>query len=210
MYIVENGVALVTTKILYLNLGRKAVPIPEADIRWFKTAPYQLSVTIVSLPLERALSVIMALAHTSPFSSSLKLSNQLPPMATNTFSFSAKTLTLPYHSTKTPIMGFNSVSPNSIRTQVRTRNPIRIRAVLDEDYSSKRNSNSNEQRETIMLPGCDYNHWLIVMEFPKDPAPTREQMIDTYLQTLASVLGRFYSFFFTLLTFAYVFFFLVF
>ncbi|CAK9142639.1 unnamed protein product [Ilex paraguariensis] len=40
-----------------------------------------------------------------------------------------------------------------------------------------------------MLPGCDYNHWLIVMEFPKDPAPTREQMIDTYLNTLTTVLG---------------------
>lgn len=39
------------------------------------------------------------------------------------------------------------------------------------------------------FPGCDYNHWLIVMEFPKDPAPTREQMIDTYLNTLATVLG---------------------
>ncbi|KAK3122683.1 hypothetical protein QOZ80_8AG0616760 [Eleusine coracana subsp. coracana] len=46
-----------------------------------------------------------------------------------------------------------------------------------------------DQRETILLPGCDYNHWLIVMEFPKDPAPTREQMIDTYLNTLATVLG---------------------
>jgi hypothetical protein len=40
-----------------------------------------------------------------------------------------------------------------------------------------------------MLPGCDFNHWLIVMEFPKDPAPTREQMIETYLNTLATVLG---------------------
>ncbi|XP_066326100.1 multiple organellar RNA editing factor 9, chloroplastic-like [Miscanthus floridulus] len=46
-----------------------------------------------------------------------------------------------------------------------------------------------DERETILLPGCDYNHWLIVMEFPKDPAPTREQMIDTYLNTLATVLG---------------------
>ncbi|XP_016683917.2 multiple organellar RNA editing factor 9, chloroplastic [Gossypium hirsutum] len=61
-------------------------------------------------------------------------------------------------------------------------------AVLDSDYSPRRSS-SNEPRETIMLPGCDYNHWLIVMEFPKDPAPTREQMIDTYLNTLATVLG---------------------
>uniref|UniRef100_A0A1D1Y761 DAG protein, chloroplastic n=1 Tax=Anthurium amnicola TaxID=1678845 RepID=A0A1D1Y761_9ARAE len=50
-------------------------------------------------------------------------------------------------------------------------------------------SSSNEPRETILLPGCDYNHWLIVMEFPKDPAPTREQMIETYLNTLATVLG---------------------
>ncbi|OWM83543.1 DAG protein, chloroplastic-like [Punica granatum] len=61
-------------------------------------------------------------------------------------------------------------------------------AAVDGDYSSKRSS-SSEPRETIMLPGCDYNHWLIVMEFPKDPAPTREQMIDTYLNTLATVLG---------------------
>lgn len=52
-----------------------------------------------------------------------------------------------------------------------------------------RNNSSDESRETILLPGCDYNHWLIVMEFPKDPAPTREQMIDTYLNTLAQVLG---------------------
>ena len=41
-----------------------------------------------------------------------------------------------------------------------------------------------------MLSGCDYNHWLIVMEFPKDPAPTRKQMIETNLNTLATVLGR--------------------
>ncbi|XP_043689198.1 DAG protein, chloroplastic-like [Telopea speciosissima] len=64
-----------------------------------------------------------------------------------------------------------------------------IRAAVDRDYTSRRSSGSNEPRETILLPGCDYNHWLIVMEFPKDPAPTREQMIETYLNTLATVLG---------------------
>ncbi|KAJ6819717.1 multiple organellar RNA editing factor 9, chloroplastic [Iris pallida] len=63
-------------------------------------------------------------------------------------------------------------------------------AAVDGDYSSRRSSSSSsEPRETIMLPGCDYNHWLIVMEFPKDPAPTREQMIDCYLNTLATVVG---------------------
>ncbi|KAK9084963.1 hypothetical protein Sjap_025374 [Stephania japonica] len=69
-----------------------------------------------------------------------------------------------------------------------------IRAAIDSDYSSKRSGSGgsgggSEPRETILLPGCDYNHWLIVMEFPKDPAPTREQMIETYLNTLATVLG---------------------
>ncbi|KAI8557675.1 hypothetical protein RHMOL_Rhmol04G0028300 [Rhododendron molle] len=70
--------------------------------------------------------------------------------------------------------------------------PMPIRAALNGNTPSKRSSSSstsNEQRETIMLPGCDFNHWLIVMEFPKDPAPTREQMIETYLDTLATVLG---------------------
>ncbi|GLT76469.1 hypothetical protein SLA2020_481240 [Shorea laevis] len=66
---------------------------------------------------------------------------------------------------------------------------LSISAAIDGDYSAKRSSSSSEPRETIILPGCDYNHWLIVMEFPKDPATTREQMIETYLNTLATVLG---------------------
>ncbi|XP_057474247.1 multiple organellar RNA editing factor 9, chloroplastic-like [Actinidia eriantha] len=82
---------------------------------------------------------------------------------------------------------FNSLSHRPPRPHsAPSKSPIR--AALDGNYSSKRSS-GGEQRETIMLPGCDFNHWLIVMEFPKDPAPTREQMIDTYLNTLATVLG---------------------
>lgn len=99
---------------------------------------------------------------------------------------------------------FSSLRFNA-ETQPLTRSvpsKLRVRAVNDSDYSSRRSS-SNEQRETIMLPGCDYNHWLIVMEFPKDPAPTREQMIETYLNTLATVLGRC---FFTYLCFKFIFF----
>ncbi|OIT33503.1 PREDICTED: DAG protein, chloroplastic [Nicotiana attenuata] len=82
---------------------------------------------------------------------------------------------------------FVSTSLSSIPLGKISRLPV-VRAISDGEYSSKRSS-SGEERETIMLPGCDYNHWLIVMEFPKDPAPTREQMIDTYLNTLATVLG---------------------
>ncbi|GMJ15935.1 hypothetical protein HRI_005262700 [Hibiscus trionum] len=84
-------------------------------------------------------------------------------------------------------LGLNSLTRRLPSTPARLPRIVKAAAV-DSDYSPKRSS-SNEPRETIMLPGCDYNHWLIVMEFPKDPAPTREQMIDTYLNTLATVLG---------------------
>ncbi|MBA0762453.1 hypothetical protein Gotri_012057 [Gossypium trilobum] len=90
--------------------------------------------------------------------------------------------------TPSPTLRVNSLTHRLPSPSTRPRRVIKVAAALDSDYSSKRSS-SNEQRETIMLPGCDYNHWLIVMEFPKDPAPTREQMIETYLNTLATVLG---------------------
>ncbi|VFQ89418.1 unnamed protein product [Cuscuta campestris] len=61
------------------------------------------------------------------------------------------------------------------------------RAAGNGEYSVRRSV--KDERETIMLPGCDYKHWLVVLEFPKDPSPTRDQMIDTYLNTLATVLG---------------------
>lgn len=43
--------------------------------------------------------------------------------------------------------------------------------------------------DTILFEGCDYNHWLITMEFPKDPKPTPEEMVDTYVKTLAKGLN---------------------
>uniref|UniRef100_A0ACD5WBL7 Uncharacterized protein n=1 Tax=Avena sativa TaxID=4498 RepID=A0ACD5WBL7_AVESA len=44
--------------------------------------------------------------------------------------------------------------------------------------------------DEILFEGCDYKHWLITMEFP-DPKPSREEMIETYLQTLAKVVGSY-------------------
>ncbi|XP_020679026.1 multiple organellar RNA editing factor 9, chloroplastic [Dendrobium catenatum] len=93
-------------------------------------------------------------------------------------------LLLPQRGRPTGLSFFSHRSPVVRRVG---KGGVRAMAV-DGDYSSRRSS-SSEPRETILLPGCDYNHWLIVMEFPKDPAPTREQMIDTYLNTLATVVG---------------------
>ncbi|GAV64165.1 hypothetical protein CFOL_v3_07683 [Cephalotus follicularis] len=51
------------------------------------------------------------------------------------------------------------------------------------------NWSNRPPKETILLDGCDYEHWLIVMEYPDDPKPTEEEMINGYVKTLASVLG---------------------
>ncbi|RRT37011.1 hypothetical protein BHE74_00054631 [Ensete ventricosum] len=119
----------------------------------------------------------------SSTSSSLIRLRVLPsaPSPTTNFLLPASMLPLPAFSSRRRVVsrsGGNGGVPAAIRAMA-----------VDSDYSSRRGG-SSEPRETIMLPGCDYNHWLIVMEFPKDPAPTREQMIETYLNTLATVLGR--------------------
>ncbi|XP_027119147.1 multiple organellar RNA editing factor 3, mitochondrial-like [Coffea arabica] len=51
------------------------------------------------------------------------------------------------------------------------------------------NWSNRPPKETILLDGCDYEHWLIVMEFPNDPKPSDEEMVNTYVKTLASVVG---------------------
>ncbi|KAG1370247.1 multiple organellar RNA editing factor 8, chloroplastic/mitochondrial [Cocos nucifera] len=50
------------------------------------------------------------------------------------------------------------------------------------------NWSNRPPKETILLDGCDFEHWLIVME-PPDPSLTRDEIIDSYIKTLAQVLG---------------------
>ncbi|CAL9076071.1 DAG protein [Musa troglodytarum] len=51
------------------------------------------------------------------------------------------------------------------------------------------NWSNRPPKETILLDGCDYEHWLIVMEFPEDPKPSEDEMIGAYVKTLAAVVG---------------------
>ncbi|CAH2078480.1 unnamed protein product [Thlaspi arvense] len=43
--------------------------------------------------------------------------------------------------------------------------------------------------DTVLFEGCDYNHWLITMDFPKDNPLSPEEMVSTYEQTCAKGLG---------------------
>ncbi|XP_066388655.1 multiple organellar RNA editing factor 8, chloroplastic/mitochondrial-like [Miscanthus floridulus] len=64
--------------------------------------------------------------------------------------------------------------------------------------SSLRDSSPNwsnrPPKETILLEGCDFEHWLVVMEPPpgdaSNPDIMRDEIIDSYIKTLAQVVGR--------------------
>ena len=52
------------------------------------------------------------------------------------------------------------------------------------------NWSNRPPKETILLDGCDFEHWLVVME-PPQGEPTRDEIIDSYIKTLAQVVGRY-------------------
>ncbi|CAL5039455.1 unnamed protein product [Urochloa decumbens] len=59
-------------------------------------------------------------------------------------------------------------------------------------YNPGRSGGGGDRAPTEMaplFPGCDYEHWLIVMDKPGGEGANKQQMIDCYIQTLAKVLG---------------------
>ncbi|TVU13088.1 hypothetical protein EJB05_46764 [Eragrostis curvula] len=59
-------------------------------------------------------------------------------------------------------------------------------------YPPMRGGGGGDRAPTEMaplFPGCDYEHWLIVMDKPGGENATKQQMIDCYIQTLSKVLG---------------------
>ncbi|XP_074303747.1 multiple organellar RNA editing factor 2, chloroplastic-like [Silene latifolia] len=74
---------------------------------------------------------------------------------------------------------------------------IRCRVNLSSPYSPLNNNNSGESNlsdrppteSAPLFPGCDYAHWLIVMDKTGDEDASKQQMIDAYIQTLSKVVG---------------------
>ncbi|KAI3878955.1 hypothetical protein MKX03_037352 [Papaver bracteatum] len=64
-----------------------------------------------------------------------------------------------------------------------------IPSLSSRSYNNNYDDDNKIGPDEILFEGCDYMHWLITMDFPKDPAPTAEEMVETYVQTLAKVVG---------------------
>ncbi|KAK9087941.1 hypothetical protein Syun_030335 [Stephania yunnanensis] len=113
-----------------------------------------------------------------------------------------KTLTLTSSLLKTCRFISSTTTTTTISNVIAPQNPRRRPNLMVQSHwfrstslaSSSRSYNNNNDDDkispdTILFEGCDYNHWLITMEFPKDPKPTAEEMVETYVQTLAKVVG---------------------
>ncbi|KAI3789543.1 hypothetical protein L2E82_02342 [Cichorium intybus] len=71
----------------------------------------------------------------------------------------------------------------------------RIRAFSTRQTTSSLNDSSpnwsnRPPKETILLEGCDFEHWLVVVDKPEGE-PTRDEIIDSYINTLAKVVGSY-------------------
>ncbi|XP_054814501.1 multiple organellar RNA editing factor 8, chloroplastic/mitochondrial-like [Prosopis cineraria] len=73
------------------------------------------------------------------------------------------------------------VAPPSLRT-------FSTRATSSSLNDPNPNWSNRPPKETILLDGCDFEHWLVVMEKPEGD-PTRDEIIDSYIKTLAQVVG---------------------
>ncbi|KAM6552489.1 hypothetical protein CsatB_013251 [Cannabis sativa] len=78
------------------------------------------------------------------------------------------------------------VVPDSVKFSVRFKTSGSGYSPLNDPAP---NWSNRPPKETILLDGCDYEHWLIVMEFANEPKPSEEEMVNSYVKTLATVLG---------------------
>ncbi|XP_009101640.1 multiple organellar RNA editing factor 4, mitochondrial [Brassica rapa] len=66
-----------------------------------------------------------------------------------------------------------------------TQSPARLLSTTQYQYDPY----TGEDSFTPDNEGCDFNHWLITMDFPKENPPSREEMISIFEQTCAKGLG---------------------
>ncbi|CAN4105894.1 unnamed protein product [Withania somnifera] len=127
--------------------------------------------------------------YTSRFYSSSSSSRFLSSSSTITSSSPSIT-----HSPSLPAVG--SSSPQSsfhpYGLKLFSLNSVRFRVNRPGSNSPYTPGTGGDRAPTEMaplFPGCDYEHWLIVMDKPGGEGAQKQQMIDCYIQTLAKVVG---------------------
>ncbi|XP_050223889.1 multiple organellar RNA editing factor 8, chloroplastic/mitochondrial [Mercurialis annua] len=73
-------------------------------------------------------------------------------------------------------------------SSITTTRSLSTRATRSSLNDPSPNWSNRPPKETILLDGCDFEHWLVVME-PPEGDPTRDEIIDSYIKTLAAVVG---------------------
>ncbi|XP_022749324.1 multiple organellar RNA editing factor 8, chloroplastic/mitochondrial-like [Durio zibethinus] len=127
------------------------------------------TLTSIFFPFSRPFSSLFSIAAGSPKS-------LIPPSPTPSLSFLRRLRVTPcssflLHESLSPAVKF--FSTRATRSSLNDPNP---------NYSNR------PPKETILLDGCDFEHWLVVMEPPKEDA-TRDDIISSYIKTLAQVVG---------------------
>ncbi|KAG8368809.1 hypothetical protein BUALT_Bualt15G0085300 [Buddleja alternifolia] len=95
-----------------------------------------------------------------------------------------------FHTLSPTIPTASAAANNTTAALYQSRRPFTSTTTLYLSYRKPFNLETDEiGPDTILFEGCDYNHWLITIDFPKDSNLTREQMIETYVNTAAQVFG---------------------
>ncbi|XP_020254443.1 LOW QUALITY PROTEIN: multiple organellar RNA editing factor 8, chloroplastic/mitochondrial-like [Asparagus officinalis] len=87
-----------------------------------------------------------------------------------------------------PLVAASSILLRSSAASVASLRSFSSRPTTSLSHDSSPNWSNRPRRETILLDGCDFEHWLVVLE-PPEPSATRDEIIDSYIKTLAQVVG---------------------
>ncbi|KAJ1702798.1 hypothetical protein LUZ63_002577 [Rhynchospora breviuscula] len=87
-----------------------------------------------------------------------------------------------------PLVTFNPTPKSLHQSRAATVERARIRSSV-RCMARRRETERPPADLAPLFPGCDYEHWLIVMDTPGGKGATKQQMIDCYIQTLAKVVG---------------------
>ncbi|XP_002271431.2 multiple organellar RNA editing factor 2, chloroplastic [Vitis vinifera] len=138
------------------------------------------------MPTSMAAKISRSIMALRSSSQSLLTLRSTPPLSSLSKRFLSSSLQQPR---PVPVRFWPAIPLSSRLNQVR----FRVNRAGKSGYSPLNSgSNFSDRPPTEMaplFPGCDYEHWLIVMDKPGGEGATKHQMIDCYIQTLAKVVG---------------------